>query len=444
MSILQTPRKIRNKIFQAIKYLEEDIVNYVHKPGRDFSRKRSCTFSRTIKTIMAMECHDLDKEIMSIFPACKKTYSRQDLVTASAFVQARGKINENAFPDLFNRVNQIFPFLQTKDGMHIIGIDGSDVNVPADIKDCNTFIPYNSNNGGYYQMHLNCAFDILEQRYSDIVVQPRAEVNEISAACEMVRRKTITGKCLYIADRGYFGFNLMAHIQEKGDYFLIRLKDIYGNNSSWKFIVPSEKKEFDIQAKIKLTRSSKKAHQDPTTYKYLSHSMDFDFIEKGNRISEYEIPFRLIAIKLDNGNYEYLITNLPMKIGFSGMKDYYHLRWDIEKSFLFLKYGVALNYFHSIKREFLIQEIYAKLIMYNFISLLVACVAFPDTNKNLKYKYTASFKDAITIGRDYLLGRINPEDVIPLMESYKKPIRPDRKQPRKLRSQRLRTLQNRS
>ena len=82
--------------------------------------------------------------------------------------------------------------------------------------------------------------------------------------------------------------------------------------------------------------------------------------------------------------------------------------------------------------------------MYNFISLLVACVAFPDTNKNLKYKYTASFKDAITIGRDYLLGRINPEDVIPLMESYKKPIRPDRKQPRKLRSQRLRTLQNRS
>ena len=391
-----------------------------------------------------MECHDLDKEIMSIFSSGKKTYSREDLVTASAFVQARGKINEDAFPDFFKKVNQLFPFLKTKDGLHFIAMDGSDVNVPADIKDCNTFIPYNSNDGGYYQMHLNCAFDILEQRYSDVVIQPRAVVNEVSAACEIVDRKTVKGKCLYIADRGYVSFNLMAHIVEKGDFFLIRLKNIYSKNSPWRFIAPSENKEFDIQRMIKLTRSRKKALQDPTIYKYINHARDFDFIDKGDRISEYEIDFRLIAVELDNGNYEYLITNLPKKTDLPTMKNYYHMRWDIEKSFLFLKYGIALNYFHSIKREFLIQEIYAKLILYNFISLLVACIDLSGSNKDLKYKYTTSFKDAITVGRDYLLGKIKPEDVIPLMESYKKPIRPDRKQPRKLRSQRLRTLQNRS
>ena len=45
---------------------------------------------------------------------------------------------------------------------------------------------------------------------------------------EMVDRSTIP-EALIIADRGYESYNSMAHIQEKGWYFLIRIKDGHGS-----------------------------------------------------------------------------------------------------------------------------------------------------------------------------------------------------------------------
>ena len=435
MAIVLNPKKIRKTFFGLINSMQQHVEDFVNNPGVDFTRNRLCTFFKTFVTIMSMECHSLDKEIMGIFTAGEKKYSRKNLVTASAFVQARGKINDTAFPELFTEFNRSFRFSKTQDGMHMLAVDGSDTNVPADIRDCNTFIPYNSKNGGYHQMHINCCYDLLEQRYSDVVIQPRAQINEVSAACEMVDRKAVSGKCLYISDRGYGSFNYMAHIMEKGDYFLIRWKNIYSRNSPWKNIIPRGEEEFDLPAKILITRSRKKAKQNPVTYKYIHSIRDFDLIEKGDYTSEYAIELRLIAIKLDNGTIEYLVTNLPSKIDSSKIKVYYHMRWDIEKSFLFLKYGISLNYFHSIKRPFLVQEIYAKLILYNYISLLISCVEL--TKKDLKYEYKVAFKDAIIIGRDFLLGRIKPKDVIPLLKSYITPIRPDRAYPRKMRSQRL-------
>ena len=441
MAIVLKPGLIRKRLFGLIDGMQQHVNDFANNPGVDFTRKRHCTFFNTIKAILSMESHSLNKEIMSIFTAGKKNYSRKNLVTASAFVQARGKINNTAFPELFTKFNHLFPFSKTHNGMHIIGIDGSDLNVPADIKDCSTFIPYNSKTGGYHQIHINCSYDLLEQRYSDVVIQPRAQVNEVSAACGMVDRKAVSGPCLYVADRGYASFNFMAHIIEKGDFFLIRLKNIYSITSPWKDIVLPEGQEFDLPAKILLTRSRKKRTNDSGIYKHIHSARSFDFIKKGDTISEYEISFRLIAIKLDNGTIEYLITNLPSKIDVSCIRYYYHLRWDIEKSFLFLKYGISLNYFHSIKRPFLTQEIYAKLILYNYISLLISCVELD--NKKLKYEYKVSFKDAITVGRDFLLDKIKTSEVIPLLKSYTIPVRPNRKYPRKMRSQRLRTLQHR-
>ena len=444
MAITMTPKLIRKKMGQVIRGMVDNICEYVLHPGHDFTRKRLCTFPKMITSIMAMESHDLNGEILAIFPDSNKNITRESLVTSSAFVQARGKIKDSAFLALFHQFNQVFPFTKTKDGVHICAFDGSDVNVPADIKDCNTFIPYNSNKGGYHQMHINVCYDILEKRYSDVVIQPRSEMKEVEAACAMVDNKIIKGKCLYIADRGYVSFNLMAHIIEKEDYFLIRLKDIFAKASPFKDIVPGPDMEFDISHEFIITRSREKKQQDPMKYKYSPGNRTFDFIPEGDVESVYRIPFRLIAIQLDNGSYEYLITNLPRKkYPASIMKEYYHLRWDIETSFLFLKYGVALNYFHSIRRDFLRQEIYAKLTFYNFISLLVSCVEIPSGGKT-KYTYKVSFSDAISTGRLFLLNYIRPADVGPLLEFHKIPQRPDRKVDRNVASQKLKTLQHRA
>lgn len=444
MAVSINPYLIRKRLFKVIHGMAGNINEYVRHPGHDFTRKRRCTFPKMIISIMAMESHDLDGEILSGFTYWKKYISRENLVTSSAFVQARGKINDSTFPALFHKYNQKFPFTKTKDGIHILAFDGSDVNVPADKKDCNTFIPYNSNKGGYHQIHINICYSILDKRYSDVVIQPRSEMREADAACSMVDNKTIKGKCLYIADRGYESFNLMAHIMEKEDFFLIRLKNIFAGISPYKDIAPGPDMEFDISSEFLITRSRRNREEEPTKMKVIPKNRRFDFIPEDDKESTYRIPFRLIAIKLDTGFYEYLITNLPeKKYPASVLKEYYHMRWSIETSFLFLKYGVALNYFHSIKRDFLCQEIYAKLTFYNFISLLVSCVK-PPSARNTKYTYKVSFSDAISIGRRFLLKNIRPADLIPLLEFHKTPERPGRKANRKVDSQKLRTLQHRT
>lgn len=443
MAMKFTPDKVRRTFKGIIRFMARCPNPFVVHPGKDFTRNRKCTFSKMMTSIMSLESHDQDKEIYSIFQNSKSGICREDLVTSSAFVQARGKINEEAFPFLFCEFNKKIPFTRTKDGLHVLGIDGSDINIPSEITECNTFIPYNSKNGGYNQLHLNVAFDLVEQRYSDTVIQGRRNMRETAAACEMVDRKNISGKCLYICDRGYDSFNLMAHIMEAEDFFLIRVKNPYCDRSPYKNFLPEKEGEFDIPIRFILTRSTKKPKKDPQKYKLITNQRTFDFISRGDTASEYPMSMRFIGILLDNGTMEYLLTNLPeKKFPASVIKEYYHLRWKTETSFLFLKYGVALNYFHSIKKEFLMQEIYAKLIMFNFISLLLVDAKIERTDT--KYKYKPSFTDAVYVARDFLAGRIKPENVIDLLVFHGIPIRPGREYKRNVKSQRLRTLQHRS
>lgn len=59
--------------------------------------------------------------------------------------------------------------------------------------------------------------------YSDVIIQKAKERDEHKALQELVDYSEIT-KALVIADRDYESFNSMAHIQEKGWFFLIRVK----------------------------------------------------------------------------------------------------------------------------------------------------------------------------------------------------------------------------
>lgn len=53
-------------------------------------------------------------------------------------------------------------------------------------------------------------------------------------------------KTIFIADRGYETYNIFAHVQEKGMYYLIRVKDGGSGNMTGSFCLP-EKEEFTIK-----------------------------------------------------------------------------------------------------------------------------------------------------------------------------------------------------
>ena len=386
--------------------------------------------------ITQMQSHSTNQELNTYFIPKNKHVSQ------SAFVQAKGKLNKDAFPSLFHKLNQKFPLRKTMFGFHLFAIDGSDLNVPADKKDCSTLIPYNSRNGGYHQMHLNASFDLLENRFTGVVVQPRKEMKEVEAACSLVDGNDTPGKCLFLFDRGYESFNLMAHVCQRGSFFLIRAKDVCSQVSPFGSLQLPDEDEFDFPVRFVCTRSGKLKKDNPVLYKLFQKQQRFDYIPLNDKTSTYELGFRLIKLKLDNGITEYLITNLPQKsFAPSDIKKLYHLRWGIEVSFLFAKYRAAMNFFHSIKREYLTQEIFAKLIMYNLVSLIVACQEVPYSNT--LYHYKISFADAVYKCRSFLLKWNAYENISKLLLQNLTPIRPGRSFDRDMQSQRLRTLQHR-
>ena len=95
------------------------------------------------------------------------------------------------------------------------------------------------------------------------------------------------------------------------------------------------------------------------------------------------------------------------------------MRWDLESAFRQLKYAVGMQNFHAKKVEFVKQEIFAKLIMYNF-SEIIASQASISKNKKRKYKhsYKLNYSMAAKICHKFLKFQAHtpPPDVIGWIE----------------------------
>ena len=111
------------------------------------------------------------------------------------------------------------------------------------------------------------------------------------------------------------------------------------------------------------------------------------------------------------------------------------MRWGIETSFRELKYAIGLTSFHARKPDFIKQEIYARLLLYNYCESITTHV-IKQMKDNDKTKQV-NFIIAIYICREYLRNKRNlsPPDVINLIEKHVLPVRPGRKDPRKVKPQ---------
>ena len=142
------------------------------------------------------------------------------------------------------------------------------------------------------------------------------------------------------------------------------------------------------------------------------------------RPTPYFMQFRVVKIKVAENTYEYMITNLPHTFVLEDIKACYHWRWGIEISFRYLKHANGLLYFHSKKPEFLKQEIYANLILYNFGIFLANEAAEENLKKKRKkgnkYNYEIDFSSALKTARKFFVRRDSHKhvDIIKLMMKY--------------------------
>ena len=404
------------------------VNNLVSDTDSDFTRKRKLSFSDVIMIILSMAGCPIREELLVYFDHDINT------ATSSAFVQARDKILPEAFEELLHLFNKVYPCTETYKGYRLIAVDGSDLNIPYDPLDKDTL--HRNQNKECSMYHINAAYDILNNRYVDLVIQGRARWYEQEAMWTMAERFP-ENKTIFIADRGYPTWNNMEHIIRSGKYFLIRCKDIHSSSSLLrKFNLPDSAFDQDISVTL-TTRQTNEIKAHPEKYRFLASESTFDFFEEAHPF--YDVSYRVVRFKLDKtGEYESIITNLPREeFSPDEIKQLYHLRWQEETSFRHLKYSADLSAVHARKRSSIIQEIWARAILYNFCFIIIRELTKRKSQKKRKYEYVINKTRAIHLIRDLLLKRKGgpPPDLEALISNETLPLRPGRSDPRKVRPQ---------
>ena len=201
----------------------------------------------------------------------------EDMPSVSAFVQQRDKLKPEAFEAVFNKFTAR---LTVNSGdMPVLAVDGSDVRLPTNPDDKLTYLPGSRTQDPYNSLHINALYDLNQHLYRAVVIQNGAQINECSALQQLVDSSDIP-LALVIADRGYESYNNLAHIQEKGWFFLIRIKDgNYGIKNG--FDLPNEDC-FDQSIVLNLTRKqtkeAKEILKDRNHYRRISHTSPFDYL----------------------------------------------------------------------------------------------------------------------------------------------------------------------
>ena len=236
-------------------------------------------------------------------------------------------------------------------------------------------------------------------------------------------------------------FNVFAHLMQKGMNFVIRLKDIDSNGILSSYDLPNG--EFDTYIKTTLTRRhTKKTLGNPDIYTILQPATDFDYLN--DSCLYYDIELRILRIEVSKGKYICVATNLPEELfPMNEIKKLYRMRWGEETSFRELKYTIGLINWHSSKYEGILQEINARMILYNFCELVTAH-AVVETRENTIHTYKINFATTVNICRAYLKYGGDENEIMLLIQRHLTPIRPDRKYPIRLRPKRNRDFMYRA
>lgn len=407
---------VKNKLNMLIRNMEKNASSFVVDPKRDFIRKSELSFSKTMKFILGMGSQTLGKELMEFYDFNPK------MISVSAIVQRRSKILSSAFQHLFHKFNEAFSQTRFFRGYRLYAVDGSDIHIPNIPDDYGTHYCANDLSKGYNLIHLNALYDLMNKRYMDAVLQDSRSENEHSALISMA--KNVGYDSIIIADRGYEAYNTIAHLENNGLKYVIRIKTNAG--IAQKFNIPPDE-ENDFAADVLLTRrQTNEVKSNPDLYRFLNSSVVFDFLPKGSK-DTYPIKFRIVKIKISEGNYETLVTNLwDDEFSAEDIKHIYKLRWGIETSFRELKYHIGLIAFHSKKKDCVIQEIFASLIMYNFAMLITENISVTDDKHN-KYCSRVNYASAIHICIAFFRSdHVSPSHLEMLIARNKCPVRPDR------------------
>ena len=422
-----TPEKVKQKINDILNEMGERYWLFCNNPGHDFMCQNlgKLSFIDTLKLILAMEKGTSSDELIRFFDM-----DADRIPSQSAFIQRRSQINLSAFQHLFHEFSDAFPQIThtfkdhcilAADGCHVVYATNSEI-----IEDFNK--PRLEDYKGHNHMHLNGFVDVVSKAFLDVVIQPGQHPDERAALHTMLDHfnPDRPDRFIITADRGYESYDLLFHCECKHLLYVFRVKSPSSTTSILSGLskeLPDEQEEFDVTIERYYTdKYTNIMKSQDAVYHYMNPNKNIPHFREllGNKHLVY-LKYRVVKIKTSEDTCEYIITNLPHTFSIDDIKTCYHYRWGIELTFRYLKHAAGLLHFHSKKPEFLKQEIYASLFMYNF-GVFLANEASKENRKKKrkadnKHLYEVDFATAIRVSKSYFLRDTerDPVDIIKLL-----------------------------
>ena len=423
---------VEAELDSAIAGMAERAGEWCARPGRDFTRERLLTFPKVMRMLVSMGPDAVGVEVARSFGYAAGS------PRAPAFCQARSRIKPEAMRELLVRFTSRFP-LGGYRGMCPVACDGSGLPVPRDRAEESTLVPPNSSSPrGRNAVHCTAFYDLLGKRYLDCVVEPERSRNEFAAFCEMCDRWAYGAVPLFINDRGIASYNVYAHAIEAGAFFLVRLDDRKASRILGREVPDGP---LDEGADLILSRfQSKRKRLRPERegdYRHICADVAFDYIT--DESPEYEMSLRVVRFAIGGGEWENVATNLPAgKFPPSDLRDLYWMRWGIETSFRDLKHTVGAAAPHSSRLGPVAMEVWARMVLYNFGSIVAAHVVESIGRKRgRKHWHRVSLAFTLKACHDFLRmdALARPPDLEGIIRRNTLPVRPGRKHERRLRFQ---------
>lgn len=409
-------KQLKNNIYSLISEIAEQPGKFTTTNPNAFSRNTKWTLSAVMKFILSFGSGSLGMEIGDFFQY------KEGFPTVSAFVQQRKKLSYTAFEQLFYKFNKksiVVPKLFK--GYRLLAIDGSDIDIPYNPKEKNCLEEKQRS-----KIYMHGFFDLLGKIYIDAYIERNLAKDETGRACDMVDRIDERFPSIIVADRNYESYNFFAHVEEKSMDYVVRIKDINSTGMLSGMPLPKED-EFDITRRIFIHHKHSLCSQMmPHKHKYIAKNKRFDY-ENAATQDGYEMLIRFVRFKLTNSTYECLATSLSEELfPVADLKEIYGKRWGIETGFRELKHIMGLSAFHSKQENSILQEIYARLIIYNYSMLITGKIHIKE--KNLKNKLQINYTQAIRICQHYFrqLDFNVLYDIETTIQRFLLPVRPHR------------------
>ena len=421
------PDAIHQTLLSSISSLFDRKEEFLYRPETDFSRTRKISFEQTLLFPMIASSENVPTELLDFF-------GEEKLPSPSAMIQRRSQIKPEAFEELFFHFTSCCHAPLTFHGYRLFACDGSRLNLPYNPSDQETYLQCISGRKGINQLHMNVLYDLQNEIFLDAELQPVRSMNEKAAFCRFLSGRPLPdGKAVFLADRGYASYNNFACAIHNDRLFLIRVPESFArkmavNKEHW-----LERNLEDEEITVHIGRCKTRQNQILENYHHIPSKGHYDFIERGSRQTD-SLKLRVLKFPISDQSYEYIVTNLPAyAFSLATIKELYHLRWGVETAFRHLKYAASMVRIHSLKKEFLIQEIYAKLTLYNFASFIKGTLKTYEHKSKAGYKYVYNHTQLLKICIRFLLGTV--KNVAELVRRNVVPVRLGRGFERNLRRQ---------